>query len=49
MIGSIGFMGGLNKQRKDYVLVEKLEIQRTYSKTPCKALLFYLTLNNKGI
>jgi hypothetical protein len=42
-------MDGLNRQRKDSVQVEKLEIQRTYSETPCKALLFYLTLNSKGI
>jgi hypothetical protein len=30
-------------------MVKKLEIQRTYVEIPCKALLFYLTLNSKGI
>jgi hypothetical protein len=39
----------LNRQRKDSVMVEKLEIQRTYVEIPCKALLLYLTLNSKGI
>ena len=29
--------------------MEKWEIQRTYFETSCKALLFYLTLNRKGI
>jgi hypothetical protein len=40
----------LNRQRKDYVMVEKLEIQRTcFVKLLVKAFMFYLTLNNKGI
>ena len=44
-----GFVDSLNRQRKDSVMVKKLEIHKTYVEIPCKALLFYLTLNRKGI
>jgi hypothetical protein len=44
-----GFVDSLNRQRKDSVKVENLEIQKTYVEIPCKALLFYLTLNIKVI
>jgi hypothetical protein len=38
MIGFGGFMDSLNRQRKDYVMVEKLEIQWTFCETPCKGI-----------
>jgi hypothetical protein len=31
-------MDSLNRQRKDCVEVEKLEIQRTFCETPCKGI-----------
>jgi hypothetical protein len=50
MIGSGGFMDSLNRQRKDCVQVEKLEIQKDlFVKLLVKAFMFYLTLNSKGI
>jgi hypothetical protein len=43
------FVDSLNRQRKDSVRVEKLEIQRAcFVKLLVKAFMFYLTLNKKA-